>query len=40
VDNPLVFGEWPYNIIYLIFIGIILKLIAKLPFDIKTLIDK
>jgi|TARA_B100000586_G_scaffold218615_1_gene165607 uncharacterized membrane protein len=40
VDNPLVFGEWPYYIIYLIFIGIILMLIAKLPFDIKTLIDK
>ena len=40
VDNPIVFGEWPYYIIYLGLIGIIFMLIAKLPFDVKDFLDR
>ena len=40
VDNPIVFGEWPYYIIYLGLIGIIFMLIAKLPFDVKNFLDR
>ena len=40
VDNPIVFGEWPYYIIYLGLIGIIFMLIAKLPFDVKNFFDR
>ena len=32
VDNPLVFGEWPFYLIYLNIIGVILMLIASVPF--------
>ena len=40
VDNPIVFGEWPYYIIYLGLIGIIFMLIAKLPLDVKNFLDR
>ena len=32
VDNPLVFGEWPFYLIYLNIIGVILMVIASVPF--------
>ena len=32
VDNPLVFGEWPFYLIYLNIIGVILMIIASVPF--------
>ena len=34
VENPLVFGEWPFYLIYLNIIGVILMLIASSPFYI------
>ena len=32
VDNPLVFGEWPFYLIYLNIIGVILILVASVSF--------
>ena len=32
VDNPLVFGEWPFYLIYLNIIGVILMIIVSVPF--------
>ena len=32
VGNPFVFGEWPFYLIYLNIIGVILMLIASVPF--------
>ncbi len=40
VDNPLLFGEWPFYMVNCIFIGGLLMFLAKLPFDIKNLIIK
>ena len=40
VDNPLLFGEWPFYMVNCIFIGGLLMFIAKLPFDINNLIAK
>ena len=40
VDNPLLFGEWPFYMLNCIFIGGLLMFIAKLPFDINNLIAK
>ncbi len=39
-NNPLLFGEWPFYIINCTIIGIVLMLIAKLPFDIKKILFK
>lgn len=40
VDNPLLFGDWPFYMVNCIFIGGLLMFLAKLPFDIKNLIAK
>jgi hypothetical integral membrane protein (TIGR02206 family) len=34
VENPLVFGEWPFYLIYLNIIGVILMIVASSPFYI------
>jgi uncharacterized membrane protein YwaF len=34
VENPLVFGEWPFYLIYLNIIGVILMIVAGSPFYI------
>ena len=36
VNNPLVFGEWPWYIINLAFIGLIMMIIAYIPFYINN----
>ena len=39
VENPIVFGEWPFYLIYLNIIGVILMLVASSPFYLFTYLN-